>query len=180
MLRGFEEDVKVEDVFASTALTATEKMLLSHTTDLRSEGHSVFIADVKTAFHNAHMEDGDVVCVRPPPESQPETLDPSKGTVIWKLQKSLCVLRSAPRRWHDHLEDILRKCGFVSKVLDTCLWTHPSKRVSLVCSTSTICCWLERARLSQISFRLGAQEQRGEVETNALPGTNPGKNEGGA
>ena len=27
---------------------------------------------------------------------------------------------------------ILRKCGFVPNMLDTCLWTHMTKRVSLV------------------------------------------------
>ena len=58
--------------------------------------------------------------------------DPNKGTVIWKLQKSLYGLRSASRRWQDHLEEILRKRGFVSNILDTCLWTHPTKRISLV------------------------------------------------
>ena len=89
MLRGFEEDVKDEDVFASTTMTASVRMLLSQATDLRNEGYTVFTADVKTAFLNAHMKDGDVVYAKPPTEWQPETLDPSKGTVIWKLQKSL-------------------------------------------------------------------------------------------
>ena len=54
----------------------------------------MFTADVKTAFLNAHMKDGDVVFARPPTEWQPETPDTSKGTVIWKLQKSLYGLRS--------------------------------------------------------------------------------------
>ena len=67
-----------------------------------------------------------------PLEWQPETLDPIKGTVIWKLQKSLCGLRSAPRRWQDHLELVLSKCGVVPNMLDTCLWTRTTKRVSLV------------------------------------------------
>ena len=39
---GFEEDVKDEDVFASTTLTASVGMLLSRATDLRSEGRTVF------------------------------------------------------------------------------------------------------------------------------------------
>ena len=83
VLRGFEEDVKDEDVFASTTMTASVRLLLSQAIDLRNE------ADVKTAFINAHMKDGDVEYARPPPEWQPETLDPNKGTVIWKLQESL-------------------------------------------------------------------------------------------
>ena len=123
------EDVKDEDVFASTTMTASVRMLLSEATDFRNEGYTVFTADVKTAFLNAHVKDGDVVYAKPPPEWQPETLDPSKGTVKGKLQRSLYGLRSAPRRWKDHLEQILRKCGFVPDMLDTCLWTHTTKRV---------------------------------------------------
>ena len=133
VLRGFEEDVKNEDIFASTTMTASVRMLLSHqATDLRNESYTVFTADVETAFLNAHMQDGDVVYAKPPPEWQPETLDPNTRTVIWKLQKSLYGLRSAPRRWQDHLEQILKKCGFVPNMLDTCLWIHTTKRVSLV------------------------------------------------
>ena len=132
VLRSFEEDAKDEDVFASTTMTASERLVLSQATDLRCEENAVFTADVKTAFLNTNMKDGDVVCARPPPEWQPEILDPSKGTVIWKLQKSLFGLRSAPRCWQDHLEEILRQCGFVANMLDSCLRTHPTKRVSLV------------------------------------------------
>ena len=73
--------------------------ILSQATDLRNEDYTLFRADVKTALLDAHMKDGDVVYAKLPPEWQPETLDSSKGTVIWKLQKSLHGLRSAPRRW---------------------------------------------------------------------------------
>ena len=79
VLRDFEEDVKDEDVFASTIMTVSVRMLLSVATVLRSEGRTVFSADLKTAFLNAHMKDGDVVYGRPPPEWQPETLDPQQG-----------------------------------------------------------------------------------------------------
>ena len=37
VLRGFEEDVKDEDVFASTTMTASVRMLLSQATGLRNE-----------------------------------------------------------------------------------------------------------------------------------------------
>ena len=72
---------RTKDVFASTTMTASVRMLLSQATDLRSEGYTVFKADVITTFLNAHMKDGDVVYAKPPPEWQPETLDLSKGTV---------------------------------------------------------------------------------------------------
>ena len=69
--------------------------------------------------------------------------------MIWKVQKSVYVLSSAPRCWQDHLGDILRK-SVLSQHACTCLWTHPTKRVSLAFPL-TICFWPERARLSQKS-----------------------------
>ena len=66
--------------------------------------YTVFTADVKTACLNAHMKDGDVVYEKPPPDSQRETLDPSKRTVIWKLQKSLCGLQCRPLHEGDEHE----------------------------------------------------------------------------
>ena len=84
VLRGFEEDVKDEDVFASTTMTASVRMLPSLATDFKDMSCSAYAADMKTAFLNASMKDGDEVCARPP-EWQPESLDQSKGTVIWKL-----------------------------------------------------------------------------------------------
>ena len=52
-----------------------------------SEPKGTQYSDVKTAFLNAHMRDGDVVYAKPPHEWQPETLDPSKGSMIWTLHK---------------------------------------------------------------------------------------------
>ena len=69
MLRGFKEGVKDEDVFGSTTMTESER--------ITNEGHTVFTADVKTAFLNGHMKD-DVVYAKPPPEWQTETLGQSK------------------------------------------------------------------------------------------------------
>ena len=59
-------------------MTASVRMLLSQATDLRNEGYTVFTADVKNAFLNAHMKDGDVVCAKPPHEWQPEHWIPAK------------------------------------------------------------------------------------------------------
>ena len=83
VVRGFEEDVKDEEGFASTTMTASVRMLLSQATDFRNEG---YMAAVKTAFLKAHMQDGDVVYAKPPREWQSGTLDPGKGTVNWKPQ----------------------------------------------------------------------------------------------
>ena len=107
--------------------------------------------------------------------------DNSWGTVIWKLQKSLYLLRSAPRCWQDHLGDILRKCGFVSNMLDTCLWTHPTKLVSLVFHVDDLLLARTRQIVTEIhsELRRDLELNSSEVTTKpTLPGTNPGKNKG--
>ena len=78
--------MKDEDVFASTTTAASVRMLLS-LKQQTSETKGTQCSDVKTAFLNAHMKDGDVVSAKPPHEWQPETLDPSKGSMIWTLHK---------------------------------------------------------------------------------------------
>ena len=59
-------------------MTASVRMLLSQATDLRNEGYTVFTADVKNAFLNAHMKDRDVVFAKPPLEWQREHWIPAK------------------------------------------------------------------------------------------------------
>ena len=56
MMGGFEEDVKDEDVFASTTMTASVRMPPSLATDLRNDGHTVFTADVETALSQREHE----------------------------------------------------------------------------------------------------------------------------
>ena len=84
VLRGFEEDVEDEDVFAITTLTASVRMLLSLAVGRKNEGYTVFSAGEKAAFFNARMKDGDVVSANPLVWS-PETLDSNVGTVVWDL-----------------------------------------------------------------------------------------------
>ena len=79
MLTGFEEDVKNEAVFRQHDSNSEHAVLANNGPH---EGRFM-----KTAFHDAHMKDSDVVYARPPPERQPETLDPNRGTVVWKLQE---------------------------------------------------------------------------------------------
>ena len=74
------------------------------------------------------------------------TLDPSKGTVVWKLQKSLYGLRSAPRRWSRSSRSAAssRTCMALA-----CGPTPRSEYHSY--SMWTTCCWLERTRSSKKS-----------------------------
>ena len=114
VLRGFEEDVKDEDVFASTTMSASVRMVHSQVTDLRCEGYTVY------------MKDGDVVYARPPPEQQPDKLDPEQRHSDLEITEK-SVWTGGVHRWQDHLEEILRKCGFVANMLDTCLLDSSDK-----------------------------------------------------
>ena len=86
--------------------------------------------------------------------------------------KVFCGLRSAPRRCQDLLEQILWKCGFVPNMLDTWLCLHTTKRVS----RGRRKCWLERSL--NWSETCGSKKKRSDDKTDALLGTNPGKDEG--
>ena len=124
--------MKNEDVFASTTLTASVRMLLSFVIDWKSEGYTVFTADVrnKTAFLNSNMRERDVVR-QPLPEWSSETLNSSVGTVVWKHKESHCGLRGAPKRLPEHPENILTKEGCVSNQLDPCPWSNAGKQAAL-------------------------------------------------
>ena len=92
VLRGFEEDVKDEDVFASTTMTASVRLLHSQAKDIRNDGCTMFTADVKNTFLNAHMKDGDVVYAKT------TTRVAASNTGSQQGQENLYGLRSAPRR----------------------------------------------------------------------------------
>ena len=119
----------------------SEDATLTGNRHLRSEGYTVFTADVETTFLNAHMKDSDVVCARPPPEWQPETLQPTKGTVIWKL-------RMACEAHRDVGKTIWSRSSRSAASSRTC--TRRNEYHSY--STWTTCCWQERTRSSAKSL----------------------------
>ncbi len=51
------------------------------------EGILMFIGDIKGAFLNAKMKDGEDVLAQPPPEWKPSKLISAGKKVIWKLRK---------------------------------------------------------------------------------------------
>ena len=131
VLRGFEADMKDEDVFASTTLTASVRMLLAFAIDRRNEQYTVFTADLKTTFFNASTKDRDVVYAEPPCGWSPETMASTGRGVAWELEKSVFALRSAPKRWQEHLEHI-DEAGCVSNQLDFCLGTQRTTNITCI------------------------------------------------
>ena len=83
---------------------------------------TLFLGDIKGAFMNALMKDGEVVIAQPPPEWQPTKLKASFQRVVWKLCKASYGLRTPPKRWQDHFGEILREMGFESHPHDACVY----------------------------------------------------------
>ena len=66
-------------------------------------------------------------------------------------------------------------------MLYTCLWTHTTKRVSLVFHVDDLLAGTHqiiKEILTELSRDLELKSSEGDYKTNALPGTNPGKNDG--
>ena len=96
----------------SDSISSNAAVVCHRSEELRTH-RTVFTANVKTAFLNGNMKDGDVACATHPPAWSPAILESNVGTVVRKLEKSLYGLPSAPKRWQENLENILTKAGFV-------------------------------------------------------------------
>ena len=82
IFRGFEEDVKHEDVCAGATHTATLRMLLALAIDGKSEQCTTSTEDVTTSFFKVGMKERDVEHAKPLPEWRPETLDSTLGPAL--------------------------------------------------------------------------------------------------
>ena len=87
-------------------------------------------------------------------------------------EKSLYGLRSAPRRWRDQLENILTKCGFTPNMVDTCLWTHTTKRVALAIHVDDLLLAETRQTVTEILTEPSRDLEIKSSEVATLPGTN--------
>ena len=125
--KGFQEEGDEYELnFAATALLTTARMVMAKAL---SNGWGLHVVDVKGAFLNAKMGESDEVYVRPPKEWTPKTKTGKK--VMWKLKRALYGLRSAPRRWQEHFEELLQSHGMEQSKIDTCMWAAKDKKLVL-------------------------------------------------
>jgi len=99
------------DYFAPTPSLSSLRLLLAHSSWNRcakpSSSFVIRVCDVSTAFLNAPIGDGQVVCVLPPHDVN------IKEGCCWLLKKALYGLRQAPKLWAEHLSSLLTSLGFV-------------------------------------------------------------------
>ena len=103
---------KIDDTYSPTP--SAESVRIGLTIALIGNWKIKF-ADVSTAFLHADVIGNPYVY---PPET--EKLD--KQTKVWKLNKALYGLKSAPKAWYEHVTTLLKKQGWEKSDLDECVF----------------------------------------------------------
>ena len=52
----------------------------------------------------------------------PETENLEKETKVWKLNKALYGLKSAPKAWYEHVSTLVKELGWIKSDLDECVF----------------------------------------------------------
>jgi hypothetical protein len=112
--KGFQEKVKVEDVFAPTMKYDTFRTLL---TIAAKKKLKVKQYDVSTAFLHAPIT-GEDIYVEQPPGYKVE----GKENEVYRLKRAMYGLRSSPRAYADFFMETLADLGFKQSKQDDCLF----------------------------------------------------------
>ena len=122
--RGFNEVIESrDDVYAATPTFSTLKLILSHALN---NSYSMYVGDVSTAFLHAQVIQP--TFVMPPNDYQSD----SKEKVVWKLQKAMYGLKSAPKSWQEHIRDVLQEMGLQQTKADSCLFRSADSSIFVI------------------------------------------------
>ncbi|KAJ9522068.1 hypothetical protein QJQ45_005125 [Haematococcus lacustris] len=103
-------------------LEGTQRVLLSVAA---ARGWELQQLDVETAFLNAPVDEGRLVCQQPP------GFETGQGLVC-QLDKAVYGLLQAPRAWYQHLTQQLGLIGFTASAADPCLFSLRSSKQPVV------------------------------------------------
>ena len=110
IVQGMNE--KIEDTYSPTPSAESVRICLT----LAQIGKwRIKFSDVSTAFLHADV-------IGNPYVYPPETERLENTTKVWKLNKALYGLKSAPKAWYDHVSKLLIKIGWRRSVLDECVF----------------------------------------------------------
>ncbi len=124
VFRCFEEKTTKEDCYAATASLISVRLISVWMLMMKAKVEDIvmLIADVERVFLNAKLKGGEVVLAQPPPEWKSSNLMSVGKKVIWKLRKASYGMRTSPKRWQEHLGEILKERDFVTHPLDACVY----------------------------------------------------------
>ena len=120
-VRGLDQVINdLDDTYASTPMIYILRLLfllaLQH-------GWCIRLFDISTAFLHATLSSTDPIYVWPPKEFYPG------GGILWKLEKAMYGLRTAPRDWQLHFAHVLHTLGFHRCQSDANVYIHYIKCV---------------------------------------------------
>ena len=121
--RGDLQEVDIdENLYSTTAKLSILRLILCIAINKNLVVHQM---DITSAFLQAPISEDIFVY---PPKGFPI----SKGCEgkVWKLNKALYGLRSAPKSWYDHLSSSLKSIGWTNSIYEPCVFMN---RVHFTC-----------------------------------------------
>ena len=124
IVQGMHEEV--DDTYSPTPTAESVRTCLTIAVKM---GWDIKFTDVSTAFLHAPVEGNKYV--HPPPT---EGLDVTK---VWRLNKALYGLKSAPKAWSNHLASVLDRLGWTRSHLDECVYFKTNANYDNECKNVT-------------------------------------------
>ena len=112
VVRGFQQEEYVENIYAPVTKMQSLKILLSYCVRF---GLKIEQMDVETAFLNGKINSEIYV-------EQPEGFMTKSEEYVCKLNKTLYGLRESPRAWYDVFDKYITQLGFVKCEFEVCLY----------------------------------------------------------
>ena len=125
VVRGFQQQEYIENVYSPVGRMQTLKILLSY-----SCKNNLFIEqmDVETACLNGYVKTEVYI-------NEPEGYETGDNKVC-KLQKALYGLRESPRAWYDCFNKFIDQLNFVRSNYDYCLYVNNASKDSIYIYTN--------------------------------------------
>lgn len=146
VVRGFQQNEYLENVYSPVGKMQTLKILLSYCCK-----NNLFIEqmDVETAFLNGHVRSEVFI-------NQPKGYE-TQDNKVFKLQKALYGLRESPRVWYDCFNKFIEKLSFVRSNYDYCLYVNGTSKDSiyiLIFVDDLLICCKDESKIKEIKNKL--------------------------
>jgi len=149
VVRGFQQEEILEDLYSPVAKVQTLKLLLAYCCQL---GLSIEQMDVETAFLNGNIKSE--VYVKQPPGFE------DGSNRVCKLKKALYGLRESPRAWYECFDDYIQKLGFKRSNNDYCLYIGTGKNENIfviLFVDDLLICGRDKKKIDEIKIDLSTR-----------------------
>ena len=148
VVRGYQQDEQMDDIYSPVARMQTLKLLLAH---CNQQKYIINQMDVETAFLNGKVK-SEVYVEQP--------IKYNKSDKVLKLEKALYGLRESPRAWYECLNEYLKSLKFQKSKTDYCLYfkDENDERIFILLFVDDILiCSKSQSKIDQIKKRLSSK-----------------------